>query len=116
MPSPTCTKSPASWADLLRVTAAWGTDAGERIVLLTIANAPNTPWLQTPASYTVEGGTLLPPKSNTIRIKPDAGATTIRLRGTITCHTTPAPMTIIIDLLPRGGTADDDPTVEVDLG
>jgi len=117
LPSPTCRKSPASWEDLLRVTAVWGADAGERIVLLTVANEPDTPWLQTPASYAVEGGTLLPPKSKTIRIKPDAGATQIRLTGTITCHTTPAPMTIVIDLLPRnGGTADDDPTVELNLG
>jgi hypothetical protein len=113
LPAPTCQKSPSTWAKLVRVATAWDTDAGERILLLMISTPTDKPWLRTPSSYTVEGGTLLPPTAvepDVIRIKPDAGATAIRLRGTMTCHTVGAPMVISIDLLPGGG------SVLIDLG
>jgi hypothetical protein len=115
LPTPTCEKSPSSWAQFMRGDATWGTQAGERIVLLTVANPTDKPWLQAPSSYTVEGGTLLPSTArepNVLRINPDAGITVIRLKGTMSCHSLTEPMAITIDLLP----SDKNPTVEIDVG
>ena len=115
LPTPTCEKSPASWAQFLYADAVWGTEAGERIVLLTVSNPSDKPWLQAPSSYTVEGGSLLPPTAQApdlLRIKPDAGATVIRLEGTMNCHIVTAAMSITIDLL----SSDKNPTVAIDAG
>ena len=112
--SPTCEKTPSTWAQFLNVEAAWGTEAGERIVLLTVTNPTDRPWLQAPSSYEVKGGTLLPSTAgapNVLRIKPDADATTIRLKGTMTCHVLAKPMVITIDHL-----SDNKPTVAIDIG
>jgi hypothetical protein len=113
LPTPTCEKSPSSWAEFVQADATWGMEAAERIVLLTVSDPTDKPWLQTPSSYTVEGGALLPPTTgepNVIRIKPDAGATVIRLEGTMTCHTITAPMAITINLIEKA------PTVVIDVG
>lgn len=102
LPTPTCEKSPSEWRQFIGVQAAWGTEAGERIILLTVSNPSDKPWLQAPGSYTVEGGTLLPStehEPNVVRIKPDADASVIRLRGTMTCHVISEPMVITIDHL-----------------
>jgi hypothetical protein len=113
-PTPTCEKSPSSWAQFMHTDAAWGTEAGERIVLLTISSPTDKPWLQASSSYTVEGGSLLPStalKPNVLRIKPDAGASVIHLKGTMTCHIVTEPMAITIDHL-----SDKNPTVAIDIG
>ncbi len=115
LPTPTCEQSPASWAQFIKAEAAWGTEAGERIVLLTVTNPQNKPWLQASRSYAVEGGTLLPStpsQPNVLRIKPDAGATTIRLEDTMTCRGISEPMVITINL----GPADQNPIVVVVVG
>jgi hypothetical protein len=115
LPTPTCEQSPSSWAQFTPAEAAWGTEAGERIVLLTVTNPTDKPWLQASSSYAVEGGTLLPSTASepdVLRIKPDAGATTIRLAGTMTCHIISEPMVITIHL----GAANQDPAVEVVVG
>ena len=113
--TPTCEKIPSSWAQFIRIDAVWGTEAGERIVLLTVTNPTDKPWLQAPSAYTIEGGTQLPStprEPNVLRIKPDAGATTLRLRGTITCHIITEPMAITLDL----ATGTKNPTVVLEVG
>ena len=105
LPTPTCETSPSNWTQFLHGDATWGTDAGDRIVLLSVTNPTDKPWLQAPSSYRVEGGTLLPSTAgepSVLRIKPDAGATAILLKGTMTCHIATAPMTIAIDLSAPG--------------
>jgi hypothetical protein len=114
VPSPTCERDPAVWAGSMHGQATWGSDSGERIVLLTLSSSPDKPWLQASRSYTIEGGALLPSTAaepNLLRIKPDAGETAIRLTGTVTCHNTTAPMVIVI--LPGSGNGD--PTVTIDV-
>jgi hypothetical protein len=114
LPSPTCEKSASTWEQFISGEAAWGTEAGEQILLLSISNPTDKPWLKAPSSYTVEGGILLPPtaeKPNVLRIKPDAGVTVIRLKGTTTCDTNTSPMTITIDQL-----ANKNPSVVIDIG
>jgi hypothetical protein len=115
LPTPTCEKSAADWAQFIHAEAAWGTEASERIVLLTVTNPEDKPWLQAPGSYTIEGGTLLPSTArepDVLRIKPDAGATIIRLQGTATCHIIAEPMTIAITLT----TANTNPFVVITTG
>ena len=114
LPTPTCEQTPSTWAQFMNVEAAWGTDAGERIILLTVTNPTDKPWLQAPSSYEVQGGTLLPSTAgapNVLRIKPDADATTIRLKGTMTCHIVAEPMVITI-----GHLSDQKPTVAIVIG
>ncbi len=113
LPTPTCEQSPASWAQFIEAEAAWGTEAGEPIVLLTLTIPKDKPWLQASRSYAIEGGTLLPSTASqpkVLRIKPDAGATTIRLEDTLTCHSISEPMVITINL------AGQNPIVEVVVG
>jgi hypothetical protein len=113
-PTPTCEMIPSNWAQFMRAKAAWGTEAGEHILLLTISNPSDKPWLRAPTAYTVEGGMLLPSTArerNVLRIKPEPGATVIRLDGTMNCHVITAPMVITIDHL-----TDTTPTVEIDVG
>jgi hypothetical protein len=115
LPTPTCEKAPSSWAQFFHAEATWATDAGERIVLLTVSNPADKPWMRAPISYTVEGGTLLPStpaEPNVLRIKPDAGVTVIRLEGTMSCHVVAERMQITID----AGTAGENPTVVIALG
>jgi hypothetical protein len=99
LPPPTCEKSTSTWTQFVRGEAAWGTEAGERILLLSIFNPTDKPWFKAPSSYSVEGGVLLPStveEPEVLRIKPDAGATKIRLEGTMTCYTSTAQMTITV--------------------
>jgi hypothetical protein len=115
LPTPTCEKSPSTWAQFMHAEATWGTEAGERIVLLTVTNPTDKPWMQAPSSYTVEGGSLLrltASEPNAIRIRPDAGATVIRLKGTMNCYIIAEPMQITIDV----GTAGKNPTVVIAVG
>jgi hypothetical protein len=119
LPTPTCEQSSSSWAEFMKVDAAWSMEAGERLLLLTISNPTDKPWLQAPSSYTVEGGTLLPSTAaepNTLRIKPDANVTLIRLEGTMTCHTITAPMTITIANFPPGGATAGEQPVVIEVG
>lgn len=114
VPRPTCERPPAVWAESMHGQATWATDAGERIVLLSLTSSPDKPWLRASSAYTIEGGTLLPSTAaepNLLRIKPDAGELRIRLTGTVTCHNTAAPMAIVI--LPGRGNGD--LTVEIEV-
>jgi hypothetical protein len=67
--------------------AAWGSDGGEKIVLLDLV--PSFAEVRLPDSYTMVGGTLLPSTTEQpgqMRIKPDTGTTIIRLVGVLTCE------------------------------
>ena len=115
LPVPTCEQRPEGWAQFSQAEAVWGSEAGERIVLLAVTTAKDKPWLVVSPSFAVEGGTPLPPSTaepDVLRIKPDAGATTIRLRGSITCHLISEPMVITIDL----STAGKNPAVAIVVG
>jgi hypothetical protein len=81
--------------------AAWGSDGGESIVLLDLV--PSFAEVRLPDPYTMVGGTLLPStaeRPGQMRIKPDAGATIIRLVGALTCenenHTLPIRITVYL--------------------
>jgi hypothetical protein len=120
-PPPICDKSPADWIayDLSgTLHGAWGQDAGDRIVLLTLG-VDGQSEVRLPASYTIVGGSFLPTSSlqpNQLRIKPDAGATAIVLQGTMTCEQRSAPIRITIDLVPPdGGSVNAPPPVKVAL-
>jgi hypothetical protein len=115
LPTPTCERDPSIWVQFIRGQATWITEAGERIVLLSVTNPRDKPWLQAPRTYMVEGGTLLAPATNApngLRIKPAAGVRVIRLKGTASCHATTEAITITID---TNGT-DEHPIVWIDLG
>jgi hypothetical protein len=109
---------PSFWVD---GSAVWDTVGGVKIVILDLV--PSYAAIGLPGSYTIVGGTLLPSTSapsTQMRIRPDAGATVIRLAGSVTCTSDAVDMkaslslVVTVNLLPPdGGSPDDDPTVKI---
>jgi hypothetical protein len=117
-PPSICERSPSDWIGYnVPGQAAWGEDAGERIVLLDLGGGGTTE-VRLPATYTIVGGSFLMSTSdrpNQRRIKPEAGATVIVLQGSMTCEQRSAPIRITIDLVPPdGGRANAAPIVKVE--
>jgi len=117
-----CHKGSTNWNDYwVSAAATWGNDGGGRIVLLDIV--PSSAQVRLPDSYTMVGGTLLlstaaPPGQ--MMIRPDAGATVIRLATSLTCvsntvdENVAVPIVVTVDLWTFGGSTGGDPTVIID--
>jgi hypothetical protein len=113
-PVPACEESYGNWKSKVSGHAVWGEDNGSKIVILAVVSSESR--IQPPSSYTIVGGSILTSgKSDLVRIKPDAGAEHITLRGQLTCGTyNPESFQITIDLIPpAGSSADAPPTVSV---
>jgi hypothetical protein len=93
-----CAQGPGPAAPWAEGKAAWDTYGGETIVRLQIIPAVE---VRLPDAYTVVGGMLLPATtgSGEMLIKPDAGATRIRLAGALTCENQTAPFTVTVYLV-----------------
>jgi hypothetical protein len=130
-PTPSCFDEPSlcdncqgsGAADyFLRGSAIWRDEAGERTVFLELT--ANFNQVRLSDSYTLEGGTFWPPPTqNSIGmiIKPDPGATFIRVVGSLTCvgkagnPNRTLDFVVTVDLLPPdGGSSDADPTVTIE--
>lgn len=113
-PIPACEEH--YWYTNVSGDASWGQDHGERIVVVDLRVSDDVVHL--PSSYTIAGGSLLTSgKSDQLRIKPDAGAEVIVLRGQMTCGAYGSQgIRITIELVPPdGGDAGDYPMVTIDL-
>jgi hypothetical protein len=93
-----CAQGGGSGAPWAEGTVAWDSYGGETILRLRIVTAAE---VSLPDAYTVVGGTLLPPPAGAseMMIKPDAGATRIRLAGALTCEKKTLPFTITVYLV-----------------
>jgi hypothetical protein len=93
-----CGQGPGPGTPWAEGSVAWGSYGGETIVRLQIIPAVQ---VHLPDAYTLVGGTLLPSPagSSEMMIKPDAGATRIRLAGALTCESKPFPFTATVYLV-----------------
>lgn len=107
-------KSMNDWDEYVSSHAFWAEDNGQRIVILDLILSE--PAIQLRPTYTIVGGSFLTSgKSDQLRIKPDADAKVITLRGTLICgEIASISIDVTIDLEPPdGGGADSDPIVKV---
>jgi hypothetical protein len=116
VPTPICSRSAGNWVEYIGVNASWSEDAGEHIILLDLQSYdPGS--LHLPTSYTVVGGTLLPfttGKPEELRIKPDAGVTSILVEGALDCEGKSGPFGVTVELAPPdGGGSDGGLTAEI---
>ena len=114
IPTPACNEY--YWTSRVSAQAAWGLDHGSRIVIVDLISTDDE--LAISPAYSISGGSLLTVgKSKQLRIKPDEGATVIRMHGSLTCggdRSGSDSLDITIELVPPdGGSTDGYPAVKI---